>query len=232
MGAADRSVSFHADERPAAHDEMAWSRPPDAEVKLVVLPKRHAREGGYQAGTPRSNCIFYEPVSGRVQGWRGRAPPPPAASALSPSARRFFCLACARSETERLSGARSAHDVVRRIPLLAALDHDVENADQLAHAGGQRDLLQFAPGEQALVEGLQGRIVPRRRSHAGHVQRVARSAASALDVPLSATSATVIIVRRNTPAAPRRLCCWRDRARAWWRGAWHRSCGRCPERFR
>src|SRR3954452_20579416 len=92
-------------------------------------------------GAPGSNCIFYEPVSGRVQGWRGRAPPPPAASALSPSARRFFCLACARSETERLSGARSAHDVVRRIPLLAALDHDVENADQLAHAGGQRDLL-------------------------------------------------------------------------------------------
>jgi|tagenome__1003787_1003787.scaffolds.fasta_scaffold16125492_1 hypothetical protein len=41
---------FHADERHAAHGEIAWSWRPDAGVKLVVpsLTKR-AGDGGYQA---------------------------------------------------------------------------------------------------------------------------------------------------------------------------------------
>ena len=38
------------------------------------------------------------------------------------------------------------------IPLFAASDHDVENDDQLAHAGDQGDLCLFALGDQAIVE--------------------------------------------------------------------------------
>src|SRR5258707_15684012 len=97
------------------------------------------------------------PVTGRVQCWQ--APAPLAASALSPSAHRSFGFAGARSQTERRGGARSAQCVPIGIPLLAPLDHDVENADQLAHAGGQRHLLFFSLGNQAIVKSLEDRIV-------------------------------------------------------------------------
>ncbi len=37
MGAAGRSVIIHADERSVVHAEIAWSRPPDAEVKPAAF---------------------------------------------------------------------------------------------------------------------------------------------------------------------------------------------------
>src|SRR5712664_4527087 len=119
-------------------------------------------------------------------------------TALTPSAHRPFGLAGARSETERRVCARSAQCIPAGIPLLAPLDHDVENADQLAHAGDQRHLLFFPLGNQAIVKGLQDWIVLCRRPKAGHIEHVASPAASALDVPLASTSSAVVIVRGDT----------------------------------
>src|SRR3981189_1211585 len=116
-------------------------------------------------------------------------------TALTPSAHLSVGFASARSETERRVGARSAHCVPAGIPFLAPLDHDVENADQLAHACDQRHLLFFPLGNQAIVKGLQDWIVLCRRSKTGHIEHVAGPTPSALDVALASTSATVVIVR-------------------------------------
>src|ERR1700734_1276684 len=104
---------------------------------------------------------------------------------------------CMRSAYDRARSlrARSAQCIPTGIPLLVPFDHDVENADQLAHAGDQRHFLWFALGNQAVVKGLQDWIVLCRRPEAGHIEYLARPAASALDVPLASTPATVVIVR-------------------------------------
>jgi len=46
----------------------------------------------------------------------------------------------------------------RLIPRFAASDHRVEDGQQLAHAGDEGDLGQLAGGQQAIVEGLDGRV--------------------------------------------------------------------------
>ena len=80
------------------------------------------------------------PVLGRAQGWRF-APPPPAASALTPSAHRAFWHSCGRRDAP--PGGRAAARSCRgsiRVPGLVAREHGVEDDDQLAHAGDDGDL--------------------------------------------------------------------------------------------
>src|SRR6266516_1254189 len=73
-------------------------------------------------------------------------------------------LLCKRSVGDRARKARSlTQRVAIGVPFLATRDHDVENADQLAHAGDQRHLLFFSLGNQAVVDGLHDWIVSSRR---------------------------------------------------------------------
>ncbi|BAM91262.1 hypothetical protein S58_52830 [Bradyrhizobium oligotrophicum S58] len=50
MAARARSMSFGcADERALADGQVAWSWPPDAEVKFALVLMHHADDGGQQA---------------------------------------------------------------------------------------------------------------------------------------------------------------------------------------
>ena len=115
------------------------------------------------------------PVSGRVQGWR-LAPPPAAASALTPSAHRAGWHPCGRRGTPTVPGrARSCHGSggVRWVPPLAARHHGVEDDDQFAHAGDERHLGFLAAGAQPLVVGLDDWVVAGRGGQGCHVEQVA-----------------------------------------------------------
>ncbi len=132
----------------------------------------HAKRGG-------ATVMFGDsPVLGRAQGWRF-APPPLAASALTPSAHRAFWPACGRRNAPpggRAKG-RSCGGSSGRVPGLIARQHGVEDDDQLVHAGDDGDLGFFAPGDEALVVGFEHRIVLGGRAHGRHVEEVAQLAA-------------------------------------------------------
>src|SRR3954451_19297493 len=83
-------------------------------------------------------------------------------TALTPSALRSVGLACARSKTERGEARCSAHCAAAGVPFLSSCDHDVDDGDELAHAGDKGDLLVLALGNQAIVEGLEDGIMPGR----------------------------------------------------------------------
>src|SRR5208337_830457 len=138
------------------------------------------------------------PVLGRAQGWRF-APPPPAASALTPSAPRAFGHPSGRRNAPPGGRAkpRSRRGSSRRIPGLVAREHRVEDDDQLAHAGDQSDLGFLAPGAQALIVGLEHRVVPGGGAHDRHIKKVAELAASAPDVALAFAGAAVVVVGRG-----------------------------------
>src|SRR5207302_7531657 len=118
-------------------------------------------------------------------------------TALTPSAHRSVGFASARSRTERDRARSLAHRVATGIPFLTASDHDVEDDDQLAHAGDEGDLLLLALGNQAIVESLEYGVVLGRGPKASHVEEIADLAASALDVAFAAPAAAVVIVRRG-----------------------------------
>jgi hypothetical protein len=65
------------------------------------------------------------------------------------------------------------------IPFLAPRDHGVEDDDELAHAGDERNLRLLPRGDQAPIECLEHGIVPRRGPETGHVEEIADLAASA-----------------------------------------------------
>src|SRR3984893_12524211 len=100
--------------------------------------------------------------------------------------------ACARRKPSAV-----AQLVAGNIPFLAPRDHCVEDDDELAHAGGERNLRLLAVVDQAAIEGLEHGIVPGRGPETGHVEEVADPAAAALDVALALPSAAVVIVRRS-----------------------------------
>ena len=133
------------------------------------------------------------PVLGRPQGWC-YAPPPSAAGGLDP-VRSPVCWLCKRSVENRArrERTRSTRCIAAGIPCLAAGNHDVKNDDQLAHAGDERDLLFLSLGQQALVEGFEHGIVPRRSPKTRHVEEIADSAPSPLDVAFAAPLAAVVI---------------------------------------
>src|ERR1700682_2267515 len=119
---------------------------------------------------------------GWPQGWRC-APLPPAADGLDPIRSPVFLAWQALGRVPSAGVARSlTHRVATGIPFLAAGDHDVENDDQLAHAGDQGNLCLLALGDQATIEGLERRVVPGRSSQASHVEQIAGLAASPLDL--------------------------------------------------
>ena len=135
---------------------------------------------------------------GRAQGWRF-APPPPAASALTPSAHRAFWHPSGRRDAPPggRAKARSCGGSRRRVPGLIAREHRVEDDDQLAHAGDEGDLGFLAPGAQALVVGLEHRVVLGGGAHDRHIEEVAELAASALDVARAFALAAVVVVGRG-----------------------------------
>src|SRR5438132_11863538 len=93
--------------------------------------------------------------------------------------------------------ARSlTHRVATGVPFFAAGDHGVEDDDELAHAGDERDLRLLPFGDQAKIESLEHRVVPCRSPKTSHIEEIADLAASALDVAFAAPSAAVVIVRR------------------------------------
>src|SRR5947208_15670660 len=97
--------------------------------------------------------------------------------------------------------ARSlTHRVATGVPFLAASDHDVENDDQLAHAGDQGNLLLFALCDQATIEGLQHSIVLGRSSPESHDEQIRDLAPTTLDMRLYCRFAivgTVIAARAD-----------------------------------
>src|SRR5208282_891857 len=139
-----------------------------------------------------SNCeVRGSPVLGRAQGWRC-APPPSAASALTPSAHRAFWHPCGRRDAPPGGRAKAGScGSLRRAPGLVASEHRVQDDDQLAHACDQSDLGFLAPGAQALVVGLEHRVVLGGGAHDRHIEKVAELAASALDAPHAFALATV-----------------------------------------
>ena len=134
---------------------------------------------------------FHRPVFGRPQGWRC-APPPPAADGLDPVRPPVFRLGMRSAEAERdRSHCRrvTSHFWRRAIMVLRM-------TDELAHAGGERNLLLLSFGDQAVIEGLEHGVVLGRGAKTRHVEEVADLAAPALDVALAPPSAAIVIVRR------------------------------------
>src|SRR5271166_988912 len=145
-----------------------------------------------------SNCEGRgSPVLGRAQGWRF-APPPPAASALTPSAHRSFGRSSGRRDAPTVDHALPrSYRACGRVPCLIAREHGVEDDDQLAHAGDDGDLRLFGFGDEALVVGLEHGVVLGGCAHDWHIEEVAELAASALDVALAFAPAAVIVVGRG-----------------------------------
>ncbi len=81
---------------------------------------------------------------------------------------------------------------------MSASDHRIEDDDQLAHAGNERNFRLFAPGGEALIVGLEHRIMLGRRAEARKEQAVSHPAPPPLDVALASALAAVIVVRGDS----------------------------------
>lgn len=79
---------------------------------------------------------------------------------------------------------------------LGVVQHAVEQNDELAHGGRQRDEGFFAGGAQAGVELAQNAVVAH-GAECGHVERTAHRSASAADVAGAFARATIAIVGRQ-----------------------------------
>src|SRR6516164_7416948 len=84
------------------------------------------------------------------------------------------------------------------IPFLAPRDHGIDDADELAHASGERNLWLLSLGDQAIIEGLEYGIVPCRGSETSHVEEIAKLAATAFDVTVAPPLAAVVVIRCNS----------------------------------
>src|SRR5438477_2712639 len=116
-------------------------------------------------------------------------------TALTPPAHQSVGFACARSVPSAIRRAHSAQRVAAGIPFLPSCDQGVEDDDQLAHAGNERNLRLLSLGNQASIEGLQHRVVQRGCAETGHVDRIADPAAASLDVALAAPTAAIVVIR-------------------------------------
>src|SRR5882757_4293786 len=81
-----------------------------------------------------------------------------------------------------------------RIPFLAAGDHDVEDDDQLTHAGDEGDLGGLSFGDQALVVVLENRVAAGGGADDGQEEQVAQLSPATLDEASSAMLAAVVVV--------------------------------------
>src|SRR5262249_2896258 len=105
-----------------------------------------------------------------------------AAAALTRPTCRARGLADGRRGAPAACGG-SGMDDLRRAPASAVAQHRIEDDEQPAHAGDEGDLLAFALGEEALIEGGDGGIAANRRERR-HVEGVADARAAAGNVPL------------------------------------------------
>ena len=80
-----------------------------------------------------------------------------------------------------------------RIPFLAARQHGVEDADQLAHAGDEGDLGFLALGDEALVASLEHRIMLSCGAQNRHEQELPQLVPSTLDVAFAPAPTTVSV---------------------------------------
>ena len=83
-----------------------------------------------------------------------------------------------------------------RPPGGALFEHRVEDGEQFAHGGGERELLRFAGGQQALVEGLQDGVVTNRRDRR-HVERGTHLRPPTPQSAFAAQASAIAVERRN-----------------------------------
>ena len=82
----------------------------------------------------------------------------------------------------------------RGLPDTILPEQGVEQVDELAHDGGDRDLMGLAPGSEAFVADLEGGFAAD-RGRSGHVQQMAWVGATAADGPATAVLAGVAAAR-------------------------------------
>src|SRR5882672_5653170 len=85
-----------------------------------------------------------------------------------------------------------------RVPHLTPREHRVEDDNQFAHAGDQRDFGLFALSAQPFVIGHDNRIVAGRGAEGRHIEQGADVSAPALDMALASMLTAVVVVRRDT----------------------------------
>ena len=81
--------------------------------------------------------------------------------------------------------------MLSRIPFLAARQHGVEDADQLAHAGDEGDLGFLASGDEALVASFEHRIMLSCCAQNRHEQELSQLVPSSLDMAFTTALTTV-----------------------------------------
>ena len=116
---------------------LAETRRPNR-ARHVFNPRGY---GDKTNSSPGSNCVFVDLCTAGLKAGAARHRLR-RLTALTPSAHRSLGWACAR---QRPSGI--ARFVTGNIPFLAPRDHGVEDADELAHAGGERNLLLLSLGD-------------------------------------------------------------------------------------
>ena len=75
---------------------------------------------------------------------------------------------------------RSVQHVAALIPFLPSCDQGVEDDDELAHASDERNFRLLSLGYQAVIVGLEHRVVLSGCADTGHVDGVADPAAAPL----------------------------------------------------
>ena len=82
-------------------------------------------------------------------------------------------------------------------PRLFVSDHGIEDGQELSHAGDEGDLFPFASGQEFLVMGFDGEVVPGRHER-GHVEGVSDGGSSAANAACPARLAAVVVERRES----------------------------------
>jgi len=75
------------------------------------------------------------------------------------------------------------------------LEHCVKHNQQLAHAGGQRDLRRFAVTAQPLIEGAEGGVVAA-AGQGSHIEHIPYVCSATPDQTLAAPRTTIAVKRR------------------------------------
>src|SRR6185436_9660604 len=81
------------------------------------------------------------------------------------------------------------------VPLFSGSDHGIQDRQEFAHAGDDRDFLRLAGSEQSLVETLDDAVVAH-GNDGRHIQRAADLGATAKDHTFATHLARVAIERR------------------------------------
>src|SRR2546423_15115962 len=104
-----------------------------------------------------------------------------------------------RSVGDRARSGALAVRVAAGIPFLPSRDQAVEDDDQLAHAGNERNFRRFSLGNQAGIEGLEHRVVLGGCAETGHVNGVSAPAGPPLDGAPPPPMAAIAAALRGGP---------------------------------